>query len=171
MKNENLYIVLLGGKHAQARVEVHDVIPVIANQLTDQYQNLHSQWFGLSKGLHIDGWMKIHGVRYQQTDYCIEISDVAPINPTLKLYLINLGAYLPEQFGEIHKYIVVAGCDKADAKQQGKLAIEPHWFKAHTDAVIDIDDCICLDMFDQKYIHLVEGKYPANEFKNDYVLI
>ena len=37
MTEQQLFIVLLGGKHAQARVEVHDIIPVIYPQLEKSY--------------------------------------------------------------------------------------------------------------------------------------
>lgn len=171
MSKKALYIVLLGGKHEKANIEVHDIIPVICSDLKASYPYLKQQWFGLAQGLHIDGWMKINGVTYHQHHYHIEIRDHAPKNTVLKLFLINLGAYLANQFGEIHKYIIVAGKDAADAKIQGKLAIEKHWMKPHTDAIIDIDDCLELNIIQQQYIHLVEGHSTENCFENDYIVI
>lgn len=168
---ENLYIALLGGKHEKANVEVHDVIPFISSDLSSAYSYLKEQWFGLKKGVHIDAWMKIDGVSYQSQDFKIQICDKPSEKSLHKLYLINLGAYVPDQFGEVHKYLIVAGLNKADAKAQGKLAVESHWFKAHTDAVIDVDDCLELNQINQKYIQLVEGAYTENTFKNDYILI
>lgn len=94
-----------------------------------------------------------------------------PVKQDLKLFLINLGAYVPDQFGEIHKYLVVAAKNKTEAKAQGKLAIEKTWFKPHTDAVIDVDDCLELNEINQKFVRLVEGDFEANSFKNDYVVI
>lgn len=168
----NLYLVLLGGKHAQAHIEVHDIRPVICTDLSHSYGKLKQQWFGLKQGVHIDGWMKIHGVSYQGIDYRVVIQPEPPHQSIqLKLYLINLGAYVPHLFGEIHKYVVVAGHDPMDAKQQGKLFIEQHWEKAHTDAVIDVDDCIELTLFDDYHIHLEQGHYDVNQFKNDYIII
>lgn len=165
-----LYLVLLGGKHELANVEVHDIRPVVYEQLQDVYTMLKKQWFGLKKGLHIDGWMQINGVSYEQKNYRIEILNKPSVNE-LKPYLINLGAYVPNEFGEMHKYLVVAGKNKADAKAQGKQAIEKNWFKPHTDAVVDIDDCIELDLIDQNFIGLVEGEYEPNQFTNDYIVI
>lgn len=169
---KSLYIVLLGGKHPNARIEVHDMRPVITEQLAHAYSELKQQWFGLSKGLHIDGWMRVDTVLYQQQAYKIVIRDEQPKPNSLKLFLINLGAYLPDQFGEIHKYVVVAAYDATEAKLYGKQAIEQHWIKAHTDAVIDVDDCILLDLFNEHYVHLVETtQQPWVEFQNDYILI
>lgn len=171
MPKQNLYIALLGGKHERANVEIHDVIPVISSEIYSAFPYLKEQWFGLEAGLHMDSWMKINGVSYKGIDYRIEIkSTPAPTNE-LKVFLINLGAYIQNQFGEVHKYLVVAGKDKADAKAQGKLAIEDHWFKAHTDAVIDVDDCLELNIINEKFIHLVKGSFEKNVFENDYVII
>lgn len=170
MSQETLYIVLLGGKHEKANIEVHDIRPIICSNLEDIYSKLKQQWFGLQKGLHIDGWMKIHGVHYHDQSYKLVISD-QPQFSALKLYLINLGAYVPQEFGEVHKYLVVAGQSTADAKQQGKQAIEKHWFKPHTDAVVDVDACIELNLIDQQYIHLIEGSFEPNSFENDYIVI
>ncbi|MCF8998344.1 DUF1543 domain-containing protein [Acinetobacter nectaris] len=170
MSQENLYIVLLGGKHEKANIEVHDIRPVICSNLSDAYTALKKQWFGVQKGLHIDGWMKINGVHYHNQPYQITISEKPQLSD-LKPYLINLGAYIPQEFGEVHKYLIVAGMNPAEAKQQGKQAIEKHWFKPHTDAVVDVDACIELSLFDQKYIHLVKGTFEPNSFENDYIVI
>lgn len=165
----SLYVVLLGGKHAKANIEVHDVIPVVSQNIQSAFPYLQEQWFGLKQYVHVDAWMKINGVSYQGKNYQVKIQDKPNPNQDLNLYLINLGAYLPEQFGEIHKYLVVAGKDSADARTQGKLAIETTWFKPHTDAIIEVDDCLKLQMLNQKFIHLVEGEYEQNSFENDYL--
>lgn len=177
MSQLNFYIALLGGKHAQANVEVHDVVPAIAANIQDAFPFLQQQWFGLQKGLHLDSWMHVDGVQYHGVNYQIHIQDQFELSAAhasekqLKLFLINLGAYLPDQFGEVHKYVVVAAYDKADAKIQGKLAIEQHWFKPHTDAVIDIDDCLALDKVGSYSLHLVEGDFAETQFKNDYIVL
>ena len=165
-----LHIVLLGGKHERANVEVHDVRAVICEEISQAYDTLKKQWFGTPKGMHIDGWMTIHGVEHDGVAYQVQISD-QPSTSTLKPYLINLGAYVASEFGEVHKYLVVAGHNKTDAKAQGKKAIEQHWYKPHTDAVVDVDECIELSLIDQKHLHLVEGAYSENTFKNDYIVI
>lgn len=171
MSKLNFYIALLGGKHAKANVEVHDVIPAIAANIQDAFTYFQAQWFGLQQGLHLDSWMQVEGVHYHGVNYQIQIQNQPTANRDLNLYLINLGAYIPDQFGEVHKYLVVAGHDKADAKAQGKLAIEQHWFKPHTDAVIEVDDCLALNQVGQYFIHLVEGEFAETQFKNDYIIL
>lgn len=172
MTQQHLYIVLLGGKHEKANIEVHDVIPVIANDVMSKASYLKQKWFGVQKGLHIDSWMQVNGVHYKGQNFKIVIDDEFKLDHNdLKLYLINLGAYIPTEFGEVHKYLVVAGIDKADAKAQGKLAIEKYWYKPHTDAVVDIDDCIELSQVSEHYIRLIKSEFEPNTFVNDYLVI
>jgi len=64
MSELKLYITLLGGKHEKANVEVHDVVPVISSDIKTAFPYLKEQWFGVQKGLHIDGWMTINGISY-----------------------------------------------------------------------------------------------------------
>ena len=66
---------------------------------------------------------------------------------------------------------MVAGKDKADANAQGKLAIEKHWFKPHTDAVIDLDDCLEIGCIGQHYLSFVQGEFLENSFMNDYIIL
>ena len=172
MTQPQLFIVLLGGKHAQARIEVHDIVPVIYPQLEQSYPQLKRDWFGLARGLHIDAWMCVRGVQYHGINYQVKIaSSTQPMHRQLKLYLINLGAYVVDEFGELHRYVVVAGLNPADAKQQGQLHIEQHWKKAHTDAVIDVDDCLALDLIDGYCINLIEGDFQDNHFENTYIVL
>lgn len=171
MIKQSLYIALLGGKHANANIEVHDLIPVIASDISSSFPYFQQQWFGLKNGLHVDSWMKINGVSYQGKNYQIHISDTPIETQKLKLFLINLGAYIPEQFGEIHKYVVVAGKDENDAKEQGKLVIESNWLKSHTDAVLDVDDFLILESINKKFIQLSESEFDKNIQKNEYMII
>lgn len=166
-----LFIALLGGKHAKAHVEVHDVIPFISSDVTSAFPYLKQQWFGMEKGVHLDAWMKINGVHYEGINYHIQIQDFSLSSTALKLYLINLGGYVATEFGEVHKYIVVAGKNKTDAKQQGKKHIESHWLKPHTDTVIEVDDCIEISQLNGQSIQLIEGEFEENSFKNDYIVL
>lgn len=171
MRAQHLYMILLGGKHPHANIEVHDVLPVIGTDLKALYPELKSKWFGLKNGVHIDAWMQINGVIYDQQSYQVHIQTHPVKDDHLTLFLVNLGAYIPKQFGEIHQYLIVAGKNSADAKLQAKKSIEKTWFKPHTDAIIDVDDCIALDLLNQHYIHLVEGEFAENSFENDYIVI
>ena len=58
----SLFMVMLGGRHARANTEVHDVVFAVADSLEESYPQLKNAWFGEQKGLHIDAWMQVEGV-------------------------------------------------------------------------------------------------------------
>lgn len=88
----SLFMVMLGGRHARANTEVHDVVMAIGESLSELTPQLKHAWFGELKGLHIDAWAQISGVQSQDVNYQIHFSDAAPSASDKKLYLINLGA-------------------------------------------------------------------------------
>lgn len=162
-----LYVVMLGGKHPAAKIEVHDVVFALGDSLADCYPQLRANWFGQAIGLHIDSWMAVDGVE----DYRIEWSNQAPAANELRLFFINLGGYQPGQFGEDHRYLLVAAKDSATAKALGKQQILKIWQKPHTDNIIDVDDCIPIDHVAGRYASLISGAYQPTIQQNDYILL
>ena len=59
LKNNFLYLVVLGGRAKKANIELHDVRWVVGSKIEDTYKTLRKDWFGSSKGLHIDSYKKI----------------------------------------------------------------------------------------------------------------
>ncbi|MBJ9957424.1 DUF1543 domain-containing protein [Acinetobacter calcoaceticus] len=167
----SLFMVMLGGRHARANTEVHDVVMAIGESLSELTSQLKHAWFGELKGLHIDAWAQISGVQSQDVNYQIHFSDAAPSASDKKLYLINLGGYTPNIFGELHSYHLVVAADAVAAKQLGKQFIEQHWHKPHTDRVVDVDDCIPIDHIAGRYIHLVQGEFSPMIWENTYLTL
>lgn len=162
-----LFVVMLGGKHPRAKIEVHDVVFAIADSLEEAYPQLREGWFGKPAGLHIDSWMRVDGVERWK----VELSPLAPSPGTPRLYFINLGGYEPHAFGEAHCYVLVVAHDKKEAKSKGQQYMVTHWKQAHTDALMDVDDCLPIDQVDGRYIHLVEGEHRGVVQHNDYIVI
>lgn len=162
-----LYIVMLGGKHPKANIEVHDVLFAVADNLEDTYPQLRAGWFGSQKGLHIDSWLEVDGLG----EYKVEMSNQAPGAGELRLYFINLGGYEPGIFGESHRYLLVSALDKAEAKSKGKQHMQAGWLKPHTDALLDVDDCLPVDQVDGRYVHLVRGSHKGVVQRSDYLLL
>jgi len=162
-----LYVVMLGGRHPHARIEVHDVVFARGETLATLYPQLRSAWFGSPKGVHIDAWMEVHGV----DGHRVEFSQVAPRAGDLRLFFLNLGGYERDTFGEAHRYALVVATDAAAAKRLARRRMVPTWTKAHTDAVIDIDDCLPIDQVGGHYVHLVEGVHQGIAQYSDYILI
>ncbi len=55
----SLFMVMLGGRHARANTEVHDVVMAVGDTLEEVYPQLKQAWFGEAQGLHIDAWAKL----------------------------------------------------------------------------------------------------------------
>ena len=164
---KKLFIVLLGGKHPRASIEVHDIVIATGESLTDTYQQLREQWFGAPDGLHIDAWMQVSGL----DGHRIQFANSAAAADEPRIYLINLGGYTPETFGEAHRYFLVTARDPREAKLKGKRQYDRDWKLPHTDAVVDVDDCLPLDFAGGAHIHLVPGAHAPVHFENDYILL
>ncbi|WP_350581229.1 DUF1543 domain-containing protein [Pseudomonas sp. HY2-MNA-CIBAN-0224] len=162
-----LFVVMLGGKHPRAKIEVHDVVFAIADSLEATYPQLRQGWFGNPAGLHIDAWMRVDGV----DGWKVELSPLAPLPGSPRLYFINLGGYEANTFGEAHHYLLVVAQDKNQAKSRAKQHMLKHWQQAHTDALLDVDDCLPIDQVSGRYIHLVEGEHRGVIQHNDYIVI
>lgn len=162
-----LFVVMLGGKHPRAKIEVHDVVFAVADTLQATYPQLRDGWFGSPKGMHIDAWMAVDGV----DGWKVELSQMAPPASAHHLYFINLGGYEAKVFGEAHHYLLVVARDKQEAKRKGQQQLLQHWSQSHTDAVMDIDDCLPIDLVDGRYVHLVPGAHQPVIQQNDYITL
>lgn len=162
-----LFVVMLGGKHPRARIEVHDVVFVVADTLESAWPQLRQHWFGKQEGLHIDAWMKVDGV----DKWKVELSPLAPSPGAQRLFFINLGGYEANAFGEAHHYLLVVAQTKKEAMAKGRRQMLEHWTQPHTDLVVDVDDCLPIDEVQGRYIHLVEGDHAGVVQRNDYIVI
>ena len=167
----SLFIVMLGGRHARANTEVHDVVLAVGGSLEEVYLQLKNAWFGEQKGLHIDAWAQIYGVAFEGKNYQIQFTDAAPNQADQKLYLLNLGGYDAGEFGELHRYVLVLAQNAMVAKQRGKAHFAQHWQKQHTDRVLDVDDCIAIDQVHGRYVQLIEGEFSGNQWENTYLIL
>lgn len=162
-----LYVVMLGGKHPRAKIEVHDIAFAAGDTLEDTYEQLRQSWFGSPAGLHIDAWMAVDGVH----EWKVELSTVSSPPDSPRLYFINLGGYESRTFGEIHQYLLVVANDRRDAMAQAKKRVLPHWKLSHTDGVLDVDDCLPIDSIAGRYVHLVKGHHSGVIQRNDYIVL
>ncbi|MGY2287372.1 DUF1543 domain-containing protein [Pseudomonas gingeri] len=162
-----LWVVMLGGKHPRARIEVHDVTFVRGDSLEATYGQLRQDWFGSQAGLHIDGWMRVDGVERWKVGF----SDLAPSPGSPRLFFINFGGYETQVFGEAHRYLLVVAENLVRARAKAKQLMFRGWEHPHTDAVLDIDDCLPIDQVDGRYIELVEAPHGGIVQDNDYIVL
>lgn len=166
----SLWMVMLGGRHAAANIEVHDVVFAVGETLESLYPQLKQKWFGIEKGLHIDAWMKIETVESAGVHYQVVLKPT-PSEAVDKLYMLNLGGYDAADFGELHRYLLVIAANQSSAKQYGKTQYAKQWQKPHTDHIIDVDDCIRLEHIDGQYVHLLPADAAQNTWKNTYITL
>jgi hypothetical protein len=117
--------------------------------------------------MHIDAWMAVDGV----DGWKVEFSPLAPAAGAHHLYFINLGGYEANSFGEAHHYLLVVARNKQEATSKGKQQMLRQWSQAHTDGVLDIDDCLPIDLVDGRYVHLVQGPHQPIRQQNDYIVL
>lgn len=161
-----LHVVMLGGTHPRARIELHDVAFVDAASLVDAHDELRRQWFGDARGIHIDSWMEVDGV----DGFQVRFSDAAPAPHTARLYFLNLGGYIDGEFGEAHRYMLVVATDAAKAKARARaLAQAVKWQLAHVDAVLEVDDCLPVDRVGGRYVELLPGPHRDIAQYSDYI--
>lgn len=161
-----LYAVFVGGKHARANIELHDVQFVVARSIEETAPALRKRWWGESSSLHIDGYANLSIVDGTFITPVRQPRD-APMSG-LALYFINTGGYQEGVFGELHAYSFHVGKrltkDKraiwAEARRRAQ-----HFASPHQDNFERIDNIICVDdvVQDQLYTLAYTGTPGAKK--------
>jgi hypothetical protein len=146
---KKLFAVYLGGRAPRCNTELHDVVFVVGESIETSYDRLMDKWFGDPLRLHIDSWIELQAVG----GYRISLQS-QPATPGNKLYFINLGAYLPGQFTELHANAFVVAANEAEVKQRAKAELLQGAQSVHTDDLFEIDDCLEITEVDGQHIHL-----------------
>jgi Domain of Unknown Function (DUF1543) len=146
---KRLFAVYLGGRALRCNTELHDIVFVTGESIQTTYEKLMDKWFGDPLRLHIDSWLELQVV----DGYRISLQS-HPSVPDKKLYFINLGAYLPGQFTELHANAFVVAANEAEVKKRAKAELLRGAQSIHTDDLFDIDDCLEIVEVDGQHIHL-----------------
>lgn len=165
---KSLYAFYLGGRADRCNVELHDVVFSTAKNLEENYPQLVEKWFGDKSRLHIDAWMKLD----QVPGFRIQLKDKNECSSSnLKLFFVNLGAYLKNGFSEIHECGFFVAENAMGAKKQAKEKIANSGFHfIHTDDLYDVDDIIELSELDGFKIVLQEDpSAQMPEVTNGYI--
>lgn len=146
---QRLFAVYLGGRAPRGNTELHDVVFVVGEAIETCYERLMDKWFGDPLRLHIDSWIELQVV----DGYRISLQPHPPAQDK-KLYFINLGAYLPGQFTEVHANAFVIAASETEVKRRAKSELLRGAQSVHTDDLYDIDDCLEIAEVDGQHIHL-----------------
>jgi len=179
LKNNFLYLVVLGGRAEKANIEVHDVRWVVGSKIEDTLDTLRKDWFGSSKGLHIDSYKKIqyidgHKINLKNVEKDkIEKKQLVRKNNDKKcLWFVNIGGYNPTSMMEKHEFGLVIASNKLEAKNIAKSKWLIGCKKKHKDdlasleMLISFDDCEQIKKIGNWEIELT----PDNNFiqENNY---
>lgn len=147
--HKKLFAVYLGGRAPKCNTELHDVVFVVGESLAATYEQLMDKWFGDPLRLHIDSWIELQIVDGQRVTL-----RPAPSAQPKKLFFINLGAYLPGQFTELHANAFMVAESETEVKLRAKGGLLRDARSVHTDDLCDIDDCLEIAEVDGYHIHL-----------------
>ena len=162
-----LFAVYLGGRAPRCNTELHDVVFVVGESIETSYERLMDKWFGDPLRLHIDSWIELRCV----DGYGISLRP-SPAASDRKLYFINLGAYLPGQFTELHANAFVVARSEIEVKQRAKAELLRGAQSVHTDDLFEIDDCLEIAEVDGQHVHLeFTSEKQAFEPQNGYHII
>jgi len=174
-----LYLVVVGGRVNKANIELHDVRWVVGSKIEDTYDTLRKDWFGSSKGLHIDSYKKI---KYLD-GYKINLRNVETLkinnnkfsnksNTKKNLWFVNIGGYEPSSMQEKHEFGLVIASNKLEAKNIAKSKWLIGCKKKHKDDIasletlISCNDCKIIKKIDNWEIELIPDKNFIEE--NNY---
>ncbi|HTV41315.1 MAG TPA: DUF1543 domain-containing protein [Candidatus Sulfotelmatobacter sp.] len=146
---KKLFAVYLGGRAPRCNTELHDVVFVAGASVEACYERLMDKWFGDPLRLHIDSWVELQVV----DGHRILLRSDPPAGEK-KLYFINLGAYLPGQFTELHANAFVVAASDVEVKKRAKAELLRGTQSVHTDDLYDIDDCLEIAEVEGQHIHL-----------------
>jgi hypothetical protein len=147
--SDRLFAVYLGGRAPRCNTELHDVVFVVGSSIEATYGQLMDKWFGDPLRLHIDSWVELRIV----DGHRISLLPAPSLQP-LRLYFINLGAYMPGQFTELHANAFVVAGSEQDVKSRAKRDLLQGTQSVHTDDLYDIDDCLEISEVDGRHLHL-----------------
>lgn len=133
MPAPKLFMFYVGGDCGNSNIELHDVFFCVGNAARDCYADLRKQWWGTPSSLHIDSWAEIS----HADGYDVELAQ-EEFKGKERLYFINLGGYVKNEFEEVHKNILVVASSQRDAIKKS-IRQQNEWMQPHKDAIISIE--------------------------------
>ncbi|MBL7542207.1 MAG: DUF1543 domain-containing protein [Bdellovibrionaceae bacterium] len=129
------FALLLGGRHPNALLELHDICFVMATDQKEAFKAVVDKWFGDPKSAHVDAWLDLSIVDGHQINL--------KTNPSgNKLFFINIGCYQPGVFREDHQYLFYVCRNKQEAKTRALAEWKSKATMSHVDNLMDIDSLI-----------------------------
>lgn len=146
MSAPKLFMLLLGCKPPGRHTEQHDIFFGIANSLNELVPDIKAFWPEPER-IHIDAWREVNFVEDYRVDIRLKNDESNTHEPENKLFFINLGGYLENNFEEQHYILLTVKKDKAAAFKEAK---ETFFFQNNhfAEARSHIDDRYGIDVDD-----------------------
>jgi len=163
---QKLFAVYLGGRAPKANTELHDIVFVTGARIEDAYGQMLDKWFGTPQSLHMDGYLELDVV----DGYRVSLSPTPDADMTRKLFFVNLGAYKPGIFAELHAVGFYVAAHGTQAKQRARAELlSSDEREIHVDDLYDVDDCIAIDKVNALYVNLSKtGEASKAKMHADY---
>lgn len=149
-ESPKMLVFCLGGHTEYGKLEVHDVVFIVAKNDKEVTEKIRKAWFGTQKSLHVDSWLVVENI----DGYEVRITETNPPNKKTHLYFVNLGYYIPSQFGEHHVMTLVTAESKKDAMKAAMNKYSSDLYMLHLDDLHDLIGCINIDKIDEYFITL-----------------
>ncbi len=174
---KKLFAVYLGGRADRCNIELHDVVFVVGSSIEETYPLLAKKWFGNMHQFHIDSYICLEHIDGHEVKLTKNASE---IDPSKKLYFINLGAYKPSEFTEYHQSSFYINSSAPEAVKRAKSELCQGLETIHKDNVVlldkvknpldfDVDDIMEIKEVDDYYISLVPSKQPVSKPFSAYI--
>lgn len=127
----------VGGDCGNSNIELHDVRFSVGETPQACYADLRRQWWGDPKSLHLDCWSAVE----QADGYDIKLTKAGTPQGDNRLFFLNLGGYRREEFGELHRNVLLVAADAKTATLKALRQIKG-WSLLHKDNVFDVEKTI-----------------------------
>ena len=152
-----LFMVKIGATPKGRLIEQHDMFFGVADHIHELYPAINERWLEAKDIWHIDAYRQVTRVGDFRIEWLADAQkdkhNLTTANGDLKLFFLNLGGYLPEQFEEYHhKMLVVAPTQALAIKQAKQTEFYQHYQfndpNMPFDASSHIDDKMTVDVDD-----------------------
>lgn len=163
-----LYMIGLGGRPKGRLIEQHDMFFGVAEHVSELIPAINAHWPEVKNKWHIDAYRPVTTVDNYRIEWVEDagkasnkneaqigntesaLSDIQDLSD-LKLYFINLGGYLADDFEEYHHKLLIVAPTQAEAIKQAK---QSDFYKRYSfndkdtpfNAASHIDDKLLVDI-------------------------
>ncbi|SDS89741.1 DUF1543 domain-containing protein [Bradyrhizobium canariense] len=141
-----LFMFYIGGNCGNSNIELHDIRFSVGSAPEDCYDGLRRQWWGDPTSLHLDSW----GIVEQADGFDVAVTRTPRNDTSSSLFFVNLGGYNPQEFGELHKNVLVVAPDIKAAKHKALQQVND-WVQPHKDRIFEIEKAVDLTALMENY--------------------